>query len=157
MLKFAIIREIYDIIWLIIHYPKGSTMSHFTVMIFGKDIEKQMAPYEESPESREFLKFESIEEEYKKNYREDTITSVVLPDGTITHEYDDKYRQYDTKTFSSNYVFPEGSVKKEIKFCEYYPTFEQYMEEWCGNEERDAEHNSYGHWTNPNAQWDWYS
>ena len=50
-------------------------MSHFTVLVIGDDVEKQLAPYQENnmgdcPE--EFLEFRDVEEECRKDYEEDT-------------------------------------------------------------------------------------
>jgi hypothetical protein len=57
----------------------------------------------------------------------------------------------------------EGTIKvrivdppREIPFKSKYPSFEDYMEEYCGYKERDPEMNRYGRWENPNAKWDWY-
>ena len=40
---------------------------------------------------------------------------------------------------------------------EKYITFDQYMKEYNGYGERDAETGRYGRWENPNAKWDWYT
>jgi hypothetical protein len=131
-------------------------MSHFTVLAIGNDIEGQMAPYEESTENPEYRSFKSTEREDMIEYMTGTMTLVTLPDGTTTNEYDSNYRVFDTKGFGSEYVFPEGTVKEEKKFCEVFKTFEQYKLEWCGSEERDSEMGEYGYWHNENAKWDWY-
>lgn len=44
----------------------------------------------------------------------------------------------------------------EIPLKDTYPTFEQYMEEYCGYKERDSVTNRYGRWENPNRKWDWW-
>jgi hypothetical protein len=57
----------------------------------------------------------------------------------------------------------EGAIKVQIvappvdqKFSDLYSTFEEYMKEWHGDDERDEKTNRYGYWHNENAKWDWY-
>lgn len=96
-------------------------MSHFTVAVIcdkPEDIEKLLAPYQENNMDdcpKEFLAFNNVEEEYRKQYEEE---------------------------------------KKDIK--KKYPTFENYIEEYCGYH-YDDDQKAYGYWENPNAKWDWYS
>jgi hypothetical protein len=132
-------------------------MSHFTMIAFGTNYEQEMEPFYEGTNDRKYTEFKDTEDESRDEYLNKTMTVVTLPDGTQTNEYDQKYKVFDSKSFDSNYVFPEGSVKEEKKFCEYFKTFEQYMEEWCGSESVDSEMNRYGYWHNPKSKWDWYS
>lgn len=131
-------------------------MSHFTMIVFGSDIDEQLAPYNEQSENPEHKEFVSTEAENMSDYLTKTLKVITLPDGSKTTEYDDKYRVFDSKTFSSSYVYPEGHTVEEKKFCEHFKTFEQYMKAWCSAEERDGENGEYGYWTNPNGKWDWY-
>jgi hypothetical protein len=61
------------------------------------------------------------------------------------------------------YVCFEGTIQVEIvappvdiPFKETYATFEEYMEDWSGHDERDNKTNRYGYWRNPQAKWDWF-
>lgn len=132
-------------------------MSHFTVLIIGENIEEQMARYEESTKNPQFRTFVNTEKEDLIEYMTKTLKVVILPNGKKTTEYDQDYKVYDPKLFYSKYVFPEGSITREEKFCEFFETFEEYKDKWCGSETRDAEMGEYGYWNNPESRWDWYS
>lgn len=50
-------------------------MSHFTVLVIGENPEKQLQPFQENNMDdcpKHFLKFNDVEEEYRKEYEEDT-------------------------------------------------------------------------------------
>ena len=48
-------------------------MSHFTVMVFGPEPEKQLARYQEQTDDlpKEWLTFKNLEEEYRQKYETD--------------------------------------------------------------------------------------
>jgi len=136
-------------------------MSHFTVCVIGEDPEAQLAPFQENnmgdcPE--EYLEFHSTEEEYLEDYNNKTVTKVVMPDGRLLNEWDEEFRVKGSIGLGSNsHKVPDHLEKKEVPFKELYATFEDYMKDWCGSEERDEKTGKYGYWENPNAKWDWYS
>ncbi|PPL04918.1 hypothetical protein [Parapedobacter indicus] len=132
-------------------------MSHFTVMVIGNDPEKQLAPYQENNMGdcpKEYLKFNDIEAEHRETYSTDETTVFVSPEGETLSKYQDRFRVSDGLLNGSNYVCPEGWTEKEILVSELYPTFEQYMSEYCGY--APSEDGRFGYWENPNAKWDWY-
>lgn len=134
-------------------------MSHFTVLVVGENPEQQLAPFQENNMGdcpKPFLKFHDVEEEYTAQYATDECSVFISPDGTMYSKYDDRFRVFG-EGFSTNYVCPDGWSEKEVSVMEMYPTFENYMENYCGYERRDEVIGKYGYWENPNAKWDWYS
>lgn len=131
-------------------------MSHFSVIVIGENVEAQLEPYAEQEFAPEFGVFEDVEDAEFKKYNEELVEIVTLKNGEKKISFDSQFSHFDHKTMTTNRVFPEGSTLSKILFKEFYPTFEEYMNEWCGTNSRDFEKNRYGHWYNPNAKWDWY-
>lgn len=135
-------------------------MSHFTVLVIGNDPEEQLAPYQENnmgdcPE--EFLEFHDEEESHRKEYENDSVKKVVMPDGRILNEWDEEFRVKGSIGLGGNsHKVPSNLEIREVPFTELYATFEEYMSEWCGYNERDEKIGKYGYWENPNCKWDWY-
>lgn len=131
-------------------------MSHFAVAVFTTSnrpsIEALMKPYQEEADE-EYLTFHDLESEELANYQNKSGTFVKSPDGQYFYENDPVF-QRDNETRKP--IYPEGFVKIEVPFKERYKTFDEYMEEWCGFDERDEKTNRYGYWHNQNAKWDWY-
>jgi hypothetical protein len=132
-------------------------MSHFTVVVVGSDVEEQMEPYAEQEAKEEFLQFEDTEDESLEAYKNKEVDIVVLADGSLHNKYEEQFRQYDSRNFNSEYIYPEDSTMRKGKFTELYATFEEFMEMWHGTKKRDEKTGRYGYWNNPNAKWDWYS
>lgn len=141
-------------------------MSHFTVIVVGeKNLQEVMAPFEESPknpETSEFCVFvnKSKDEEELKEYNTKTIEIVELH-GVKYSRYSDEVRQYE-KDVNPNDILsdkvlelPEGSAQYKGPISLVYPTFEEYLSDWCGYQ-YDEKQGGYGYWKNPNAKWDWY-
>lgn len=68
-------------------------MSHFTVLVIGDNPEKQLAPYQENNMGdcpREYIEFNNVEEEYRKQYEEDTkpVESIYYNSIEIRNEED---------------------------------------------------------------------
>lgn len=135
-------------------------MSHFTVLVFGPDHEKQLAPFEESTAGlpKELLTFVDTEEEYRKEYEEDTSLRYRDPKtGTLYVPWDDRFRVAGTfGTGTGTHVKPDGWEEIQVPFKNLFPTFESYVEGWHDSKDRDPENGRYGYWKNPNAKWDWY-
>jgi hypothetical protein len=135
-------------------------MSHFIVMVIGNDPEAQLAPFQENnmedcPE--EYLSFRDDEDEYLKKYNTESVEKVIMPDGRMLNPWDKEFRVEGTfGTGSDTHKVPENLEKKKIPYKELFPTFEEYMSEWCGYKERDNRIGRFGYWENPNAKWDWY-
>jgi hypothetical protein len=136
-------------------------MSHFTVLVIGDNPEKQLAPYRENNTRdcpQELLEFHETETEYLKEYEEDAIERIVMPDGSLISMFDDEFR-IDENGFgigSQTHEVPDHLEKTEIPFKELYPTFEDFMKDHHGYTKRDDKTGRYGYWENPNAKWDWY-
>jgi hypothetical protein len=132
-------------------------MSHFTVLVIGEDYEKQLAPYQENNMGdcpKEFMQFNDVTEEYKKQYEEDGRDMIKMPDGTLVSPYDQRFKVME-KPNCYKTVIPDDCQKVEIKYKDMYDTFEKFMEEEC-DYEVDPETGKPGYWENPNRKWDWY-
>lgn len=134
-------------------------MSHFSVLVIGEDLEGQLRPYNEQPDSgdNEFMEFEEVEEEYKKQYENDGTEMIKMPDGRLLWPFDDEFRLPGTfGTGTHTHEVPEHLERVIVPFTEKYKTFEEFMKDYAGYDERDDEKGLYGHWSNPNAKWDWW-
>ena len=132
-------------------------MSHFSVMVFGKNIEEQLAPYEESTKDKRFIAFVDEEDDYRKQYETESTTRVVMPDGRLLLPWDDAFKKPGAIGVGSDtHGVPANLEKREVPYKETYAAFEAFMDDWCGYEQRDPEKGRYGRWTNVNAKWDWY-
>jgi len=140
-------------------------MSHFTVLVIGENWEEQLAPYQENNMEdcpKEYLKFYDIEDEYRNQYENDSVEKVVMPDGSLKNTWSLKIPwDEDDCLKNPNEIFSKANIldnleRRQVAFTELYPTFEEYMNDWCGYKERDKETKRYGYWENPNKKWDWY-
>lgn len=135
-------------------------MSHFTVLVIGDNPEQQLKPFQENNMGdcpKEYLKFNSVEEEYREEYETDTVTKVVMPDGRLLNKWDEEFRVKGSFGLGTGtHEVPVHLEQKEVKFTEIYPSFDEYITDWYGYE-KDQETGLYGYWENPNAKWDWYS
>lgn len=155
---------------------KGWLMSHFTVLVkvtadklvehngnIEEAVEKMLSPYQENNNGDcpiEFMEFNDVTEEYKKEWAEKTIECVRLSNGELAFKWDSRFKKVkesgkDDVFAEKEFVLPEGAVIVEVPLNEYYDSFDEFVREWHGtrfNEEKQA----YGHWENPNAKWDWY-
>jgi hypothetical protein len=136
-------------------------MSHFTVLVVGENIEEQLAPFQENNMDdcpKEYLEFSDEEEESKKEYEEETIEMYrKISDGTLYYTWDARFRKETEPHYHKfSEELTEGYEKVNVSYKEKYATFEEFMEDYKGFNERDAETGKYGYWRNPNAKWDWY-
>jgi hypothetical protein len=135
-------------------------MSHFSVLVVGPDVEKQLAPFQENNMGdcpKELLEFHETETESLAEYEIQKTDCFVSPDGKPHCKYDDRFRAKPMDFLAgTKYECPVGWTEREVSVKEIYPTFEQYMAEYCGSKERDPVIGRYGYWENPNAKWDWY-
>jgi len=135
-------------------------MSHFLVAIIGDDPEKQLIPFQENNMDdcpKEYLAFTETESENKEDYENDSTEKVMMPDGRMLNKWDDEFRVEGSFGIGSDtHKVPEHLEITEVPFTKLYPTFEEYMSEWCGYKKRDEKMGFYGYWENPNAKWDWH-
>jgi hypothetical protein len=135
-------------------------MSHFSVLVIGDDIESALRPYQENnmgdcPE--EYMAFTDVEEEYLKEYNEDSVEQIRTPEGEFTYAWDERFRVPGTfGTGGGTHEPPADLERVKVPFKEKYPTFEEFMSVWGGYPERDPKTGRYGRWENPNAKWDYY-
>ena len=69
-------------------------MSHFSVMVIGQDVEKQLAPYHEfecTGTVDEYVQTIDKLEETKAGYEADTSTYLLSPNGELVSPYDDRF------------------------------------------------------------------
>jgi len=136
-------------------------MSHFTVLVIGEDVEKQLEPFWELDLSEDELKddlrsvFNDITEDELEKYNTKTITQVITPDGRMLFPWDDKFRVKDKKGIGTTTKVPEDLEQREVPFNEKYKTFEEYMTDY--HNMSPNENGRYGYYNNPKAKWDWYS
>lgn len=137
-------------------------MSHFAVTVrvpartkpllpaIEREAEKILAPYNEQDDN--YSEFVDTEDESREKYETDGTEYVKMPDGELVLPWNEKFRK-------------EGSFTKEpppelpkifIPFKEKFATFEDYMREWEGSDGRSEEDGRYGHFSNPNAKWDYW-
>lgn len=148
-------------------------MSHFAVAVFqepnGKTLEQLLAPYQENNMGdcpKEYLEFICTEDEYRKEFEEDSVTMVRKPNGNLIYTWDDelaKLKQQikndDTQKMQEEYdklLVSHGYEKVEIMHKDRYPDFDAFMKDWAGYDGKDPETGKYGHWENPNKKWDWW-
>lgn len=126
-------------------------MSHFSVLVIGENVEDQLAPYQENNMDdcpKEYLEFNDIEEEHKKEYLTEELDMLKTPLGELIYSWDRKFTDKEKERFE----------KVKIKKKDHFKTFDDYMKEFCGFEDgRDNETRKYGYYENPNSKWDWYS
>ncbi|WNM70125.1 hypothetical protein [Myxococcus phage Mx1] len=135
-------------------------MSHFSVLVIGNDVEKQLAPYQENNMGdcpKEYLEFVDVEEEYVDEYETGTKEMVELEDGTRVSTWDDRFRVPNPEYGINGYkmVVPEHLKRVEVPLKELYSDISTFVKEYHGFE-RDDETGKFGYWENPNKQWDWW-
>lgn len=130
-------------------------MSHFTVLVIGNDVKKQLEPYAEQDFDQKYGQFENKEEEYKQEFKTGTIEAAEIK-GQLYYKYSSEFRNYDKGLLNDEYRYPEGTIFKKVSFEEFYSTFEKFLSDYHGVHEPDDTTGLYGYWNNPNAKWDWW-
>lgn len=132
-------------------------MSHFTVLVIGKDAKKQLAPYDENLE----VDFNDTEDEDRKEYETETVDAVLLPNGKLVTKYNKEVEHLWQRAglgISSNdkFVPTDGyTLMTDVPLSKIYKTFEIFQKEWK-SAKKDRKMGRYGHWHNAKAKWDWY-
>jgi len=122
---------------------------------------------------------------YLEEFKKDTRTMLVNESGEKVSPYDDQFYREPTEdelgeigiggsgcTKNFNYssrdwddgrgyrakikFIPDGYEEKEFPMSEIY-SFEEYMKDWNEYGEDNIQDGRYGRYTNPNAQWDWWT
>lgn len=143
--------------------------------VFGRRvdqaIEKRLDPYGEQTENPYYLEFEDHTEELRKEYENETVDCIKLPDGRIVSVENrivwDKFIIGNDGLVYQKYFGPLKHMKRSKKakkmmaiksypYTRLYKTFNDFAEqERCFD--YDEEHQGYGYVYNPNAFYDWYS
>ena len=142
-------------------------MSHFPVLVVTDRpdegaIEQALIPFQEHACTgkcpKEYMTFNDTEAEYLDEYQTKSRKMFRNPAGELFSPYDDKFRVPNKPgTFDSKYETPDGWTEVEVPFKQLHSTFEQFMREWTGSDERDPETGRFGYWENPNKKWDWWA
>ena len=131
-------------------------------------LESILAPFDEQPETDQYLEFVDRTEDARKDYEKDTIDLIEFADGTRCSVFDGK--------FTRRFKVHEGVIHEIIrtdktvdlertpetytmKLISKYPIAQWYSFEAYCRDYRDYIKNAAGQWgykTNPNAKWDWY-
>lgn len=136
-------------------------MSHFTVLVIGKDWEKQLEPFweldlsEDEAINDKRAVFVDTSDSYKQEYENGSTEKVEMPDGRLLFPWDDEFRipgKFGIGTHT--HKVPENLKTRNVPHKEAYPTFENFVEKWYGRDIR--KNGKYGYYMNPNAKWDWY-
>lgn len=140
-------------------------MSHFPVAVIvhdGASLDDLLAPYQENNMGdcpKKYMEFVDTEDKHRGEYETGMTEKVKTPDGRLLEPFDEEFRVPGTFGFGTDtHKVPEGAgyEKVDIKFTELYSTFEEYMADYHGYDERDPDTGKYGYWENPNAKWDWW-
>jgi len=143
--------------------PQGTTMENF-----DKRLVQIMAPYQENNMGdcpMEFMGFNDTEDEWRKQYEEEKVEKVVCEDGTLAYSWDERFRREPTEEEIAKNPFvkiggisdaPAHLERRMVPFNELHATFEEFVESYHGQSERDPLKNRYGYWENPNCKWDWW-
>lgn len=152
-------------------------MSHYTLMVAtrpGERVEQLLVPYQEHactgecPE--EYLEFVDREAEMLEEYDGGSVEMVrvpgapagidqreQLPDELVSPR-DERFRVPGSFGLGSGtHEVPPELERVQVPFRERYATFEEFVVDYHGYEERDARAGRYGYWENPDARWDWWT
>jgi hypothetical protein len=132
-------------------------MSHFTVLVIGDDIEKQLAPFQENNMGdcpSEYMVFTDVEAEYREEYENEGTKMLRAPDGELYYSWDRRF-EVGNDLFNKQKAVPSDYVEVEVPHKERYPSFESFIKDWAGYS-KDPATGRYGYWENPNRKWDWY-
>ncbi|VWB97518.1 hypothetical protein [Burkholderia lata] len=120
-------------------------MSHFSVLVIGNDVERQLQPYHEfecTGDNDEFVQEVDKLEDARAEYDSETETRLKAPDGTIHSYFDAKgnwrieFSQPDPDAFTfepgrrKSYV-PPGYEEVEVPMSQIR-TFSEYLTGWYG-------------------------
>ena len=144
-------------------------MSHFTVTVklsaerlqrHSGDIDAALAeilaPYEEGTEDERYREFVDTEDEYRKEFEQESSERVRTPQGELLYSFDDRFRVPGTYgTGGGTHRVPDDCQVVEVPIKELFADFETYATEYhCSK--RDEKTGRFGYWTNPKKTWDWY-
>ena len=138
-------------------------MSHFSVFVIGDNVEQQLQPYHEyecTGVRDEYVTWVDVDQDYRKEYEEGSVTKYQDPHGVLHFSWDVQYHK-------SGLFAPRqdptvlGYTPVEVFHRDAYKTFEAFLKEWAGIEFDDenyrmSDDGKIQTLTNPNAKWDWW-
>jgi hypothetical protein len=112
--------------------------------------------FEEALRQHRLDKLSGASEKRRGYDRERFATAIEVGGIDYLHRWDEVFRVPGTfGTGGGSHVVPEGLTQCEVPHKARFASLEEFAKEWHGAE-RDEKHNRYGHYSNPNAKWDWY-
>lgn len=132
-------------------------------------VSEKLEPFNTSTDDPNYLEFVDQTEELKREY-EGTIDCIKLPQGKIVPVrygfYQKRFEIQNGKVFQRK-AGPARQLRRTKRakrmralpnypFRKLYKDFRQFAEEWAYADWHE-EQQGYGFYTNPDAQWDWYS
>jgi len=143
-------------------------MSHFTVLVVTdtpEDVESALQPFHEyecTGIKDEHVVWVDETEERNKEYNEDTIPMIFKDDEMLYSKYSDEAKKFFHKDRSEpfardEFILDDGYELKDVIANKVYSTAREYLIDWCGYTEDNFKGETVGRYTNPNAQWDWWT
>ena len=110
-------------------------MSHYTVLVIGEDVERQLAPFDENIEMPEY-KNDIVSEDEKKSFTE-------------TYTNFEEGKDYGAKSEE------EAKQNSKLSFEELY---KKYGKDWNGSRWRKETNRVWANYStyNPDSKWDWF-
>lgn len=130
-------------------------MSHLLVLLVGRDIERQLAPFQENTTGtcpEQYLQFVDKESELSQEYLTGSTTRVVMPDGELLAPWDNVFLSVEGLT----HRVPDGLERLQVPFRELYASVEVFAQEQHGFKARDEKTQRFGYWENPDKKWSSY-
>ena len=127
-------------------------MSHFTVLVFGDDVENLLAPYDENIEVEPYIYYTRAQAVAKSRKRVEDYKNEVYSKFIADPEAYIKEHNLSEEDGHLKYLRNEFPLKLTWTDEEHY----QYMKEDFNDDMVDEEGNLYSTY-NPKSKWDWYS
>lgn len=146
-----------------VYFDQEEAMHYAMVLVLPKgisatkeEIHEILLPYKEHDGDlpKKFLEFCDEEKEERQKYENEGSEMVKMPDGRYLTPWDDEFKVPGAIGWCSDgstHKVPEHLKIEQVPYCALFVTFEDYMREWNGHDERDSETGKYGHWSNPNG------
>lgn len=119
-------------------------MSHFTVIVFGDDVEGKLEDYWELDLSEEEIKddyraeFVDKTDEIKEGFASGILKTHKMPNGEFVFPWEDNKGE---------------GVEEEVRVNEYYKDWKEYAKYYA---DYTIDGERCGYYCNPNAKWDWF-
>ena len=136
-------------------------MSHFSVMVFGDDVEHELAPFHEyecTGLDDEFVVDVDVHDEVKERWENETLYTIIKrPDGSKFYPFTREGNWVDEVLpfvkDRTELSLPVGWEKVKGEMAKDWLSLKHFGQNWNG-----SRMNSEGRlvkYTNPNSKWDW--